>query len=63
MNQGQIVGPAMLLNIVMRWPRASPMVALCVYTAAAYAGDKPVPEAVNSFVEAVQPMLNLIASL
>jgi len=60
MNQGQIVGPAMLLNIVMRWPRASPMVALCVYTAAAYAGDK---SAVNSFVEAVQPMLNLIASL
>jgi len=54
MNQGQIVGPAMLFNIVMRWPRATPMLLLSGYAAAAFAGVAPIPTAVVDIVHVTE---------
>ena len=51
MNQGQIVGPAMLMNIIMRWPRAAPIVAMCAYGATAYAGE--VNTVVSTVIEVI----------
>ena len=60
-NQGQMIGPAMLLNVIMRWPRATPIVALCGYTAAAFAGVAPLPNAVTQVVEqAAKPSAHVV---
>jgi len=44
----------MLFNIVMRWPRATPMVLLSGYAAAAFAGVAPIPTAVVDIVHVTE---------